>query len=129
MANEIQKSTRNGSEAGTSRSVRVLSPAVDIQELADSYVVRLDLPGADKESITARVNQSMLSVTANVPEYFKRDAELMYDSSLPTEYRREFTLADNVDAQTVEALYELGVLKVTLHKKRQFLPREIKING
>jgi HSP20 family protein len=127
MTKEIQKAVNNGSETDGTRSVRVLRPAVDIQELADSYVVRLDTPGADKESIAAKVNQAILTVSARVHEYFKRDAELLYDNSLPTEYRREFTLADNVDTQTVEALYELGVLKVTLQKKRQFLPREIKI--
>jgi HSP20 family protein len=127
MTKEIQKAAGNESEAGSSQAVRVLRPAVDIQELADSYVVRLDIPGADKETISAQVNQSTLTVSAAIPECFKRDAELLYDSSFRREYRREFTLADNVDTQTVEALYELGVLKVTLQKKRQFLPREIKI--
>ena len=127
MTKEIQKSTNNGLETAGTRSVHVLRPAVDIQELADSYVVRLDIPGADKKSITAQVNESTLTVSASVPEYFKRDAQLLYDNSLPVEYRREFALADNVDTQTVEALYDLGVLKVTLQKKRQFLPREIKI--
>lgn len=127
MTKDIQKAANNGTVSDAERTVRILRPDVDIQELADSYVVRLDIPGADKESIAAQVNQSTLTVTARVPEYFKRDAELSYDDSLPTEYRREFTLADNVETQTVEALYELGVLKVTLQKKRQFLPREIKI--
>jgi HSP20 family protein len=127
MTKELEKTASNGSEAGGSQTVRVLRPDVDIQELADSFVVRLDIPGADKETIAARVIQSTLTVSARVPEYFKRDAELLYDSSLPNEYRREFTIADNVDTQTVEALYDLGVLKVTLQKKRQFLPREIKI--
>ncbi len=127
MTKEIEKTSTDGSDTGSSRTVRVIRPAVDIQELADAFVVRLDIPGADKDTIAARVNQSTLTVSARVPEYFKRDAELLYDNSLPTEYRREFTLADNVDTQTVEALYDLGVLKVTLQKKRQFLPREIKI--
>jgi len=127
MTNEIKKMSSNGSETGNSRTVQILKPAVDIQELADSFVVRLDLPGADKATIAASVNQSTLTVSARVPERFRRDAELLYDNSLPVEYRREFTLADNVDTQSVEALYDLGVLKVTLQKKRQFLPREIKI--
>ena len=127
MKNELQKTPNNGSTPDNYRTVRTLRPAVDIQELADSYIVRLDVPGADKESITARVDNLTLVVTARVPEYFKRDAELLFDDSLPTEYRREFSLAENVDTQSVEAVYDLGVLKVTLRKKSQFLPREIKI--
>jgi len=127
MTKEIQKVSTNGSALDNGRTVRTLRPAVDIQELADSYVVRLDVPGADKESIKATVDHLTLTVSATVPEYFKRDAELMFDDSLPAQYRREFTLAENVDTQSVEAAYDQGVLKVTLRKKSQFLPREIKI--
>jgi Molecular chaperone (small heat shock protein) len=127
MTKEIEKAGTNAAEASNAGTVRVLCPAADIQELADSYVVRLDLPGAERESIVAQVNESTLTVSAKVPEYFKQDAALLYDDSLPAEYRREFSLADNVETQTVDAVYELGVLKITLKKKQQFLPKEIKI--
>lgn len=127
MTKEIEKSEENAAHKKAETSTRVLRPAVDIQELAESYVVRLDIPGADKESISAHVDQSTLTVSARVEEYFKKDAALFYDDSLATEYRREFTLADNVEPQTVEAVYELGVLKITMKKKQQYLPKEINI--
>jgi HSP20 family protein len=127
MTKEIEKGKINGEKPNTTGTVHVLRPAVDIQELADSYVVRLDIPGAEKESITAKINESILTVSAKVQECFKQETAAVYDGSLPTEYRREFALADDVETLTVDAAYELGVLKITLKKKQQFLPKEIKI--
>ncbi|MGA9408797.1 MAG: Hsp20/alpha crystallin family protein [Bacteroidota bacterium] len=127
MTKEVEKVKTNGTEPNTADTFRVLRPAVDIQELADSYIVRLDIPGSDKESIVAQINASTLTVSAKVQERFTRETALVYDNALPAEYRREFSLADDVETQTVDAVYELGVLKITLKKKQQFLPKEIKI--
>ena len=127
MTKEVEKSKIDGMEQNTMGMVRVIRPAVDIQELADSYVVRLDIPGSDKESILAQINASTLTVSAKVQERFKQEASLVDDKSLSAEYRREFSLADDVETQTVDAVYELGVLKITLKKKQQFLPKEITI--
>lgn len=123
MTKEIQKTNYDGS--GKSSTVTLI-PKVDVQELADSFVVRLDIPDAEKESIVARVIDATLTVTANTPGYFKRDAISMSDD-LPAEYRREFSLADNIDSHSIDAIYELGVLRITLKKKQQYLPKEIKI--
>ncbi len=127
MTKELEHGKINGEEPNTAGTLRVLRPAVDIQELADSYVVRLDIPGAEKESIAAKINESTLTVSAKVQERFTQETAAVYDGSLPAEYRREFALADDVETQTVDAAYELGVLKITLRKKQQFLPKEIKI--
>ena len=127
MTKELERENINGNEPKSTDAVRVLRPAVDIQELADSYVVRLDIPGAEKESIAAQIDKSTLTVSAKVQERFQRETGIVYDDLLPAEYRREFALADDVETQTVDATYELGVLKITLKKKQQFLPKEIKI--
>jgi HSP20 family protein len=121
----MQKTNNDGSSEDSTQ--RTLVPTVDIQELADSFVVRLDIPGAEKESIVARVIDSMLMITAKAPAHFKRDAISMSDDSIPAEYRREFSLADNIDPHSIDAVYDLGVLRITLKKKQQYLPKEIKI--
>jgi HSP20 family protein len=127
MTQETEKGKSNVTEPANEGAARVLRPAVDIQELADSYVVRLDIPGAEKESIVAHIDQSTLKVSAKVQERFTRETGIAYDGLLSAEYRREFSLANDVETQTVDAAYELGVLKITLKKKQQFLPKEIKI--
>jgi HSP20 family protein len=127
MTKEIEKAKIDGTEKSAADTVRVVRPAVDIQELADSYVVRLDIPGAEKESIAAHINESTLTVSAKVQDRFQQGSAAGFNAQLPAEYRREFSLADNVETQTVDAAYELGVLKITLKKKQQFLTKKIKI--
>ena len=127
MTKEIQETDSLESGKEPTGPVRTLIPAVDIQELADAYVVRLDIPGADKGSISVKVEGSNLDVVAAVSEYFPKDSTLKYDDSIPAEYRRSFTLANDVETGSIEALYELGVLKIVLKKKQQFLPKAINI--
>ena len=111
-------------ETGTVRSVL---PNVDIQESPEGYVLRLDMPGVEKEAIKAHVNERVLTVSGTASANFKQGATPLYDDSVSTEYHREFTLAENVDIQGVDAAYELGVLTVTLKKKERSLPKEIAV--
>jgi HSP20 family protein len=108
----------------TTPAVHTVIPAVDITETSNSYVVTLDLPGAEKDKIKAQIEQSTLTVSAPVERYFADEKE----NDPIREYRREFSLANDVDVSTVNARYELGVLTVTLNKKQQFLPKQITIN-
>jgi HSP20 family protein len=106
---------------------RRVAPAADIQELPQSYVVRMDIPGAMRENIKAQIEEGVLTIEAKVDAYFEKDATLLVDDSLPIEYHRKFSLAEDVDQQAVDAAYELGVLTITLNKKQHFLPRSISI--
>jgi len=106
---------------------RRIAPAADIQELPQSYVVRLDMPGADRANIKAQIEEGILTVEVLVDAHFQKDVTLLLDDSLPIEYHRRFSLADDVDQQTVDAAYELGVLTITLNKKQHYLPRTISI--
>jgi HSP20 family protein len=109
---------------GSEKTVHTLVPAVDIRETKNSYVVTLDIPGAEKERIKAQIENNTLIVTASIEE----TAGAVRAADVVQEYRREFSLANDVDMHTVEAKYELGVLSITLNKKAQFLPKEITIN-
>ena len=111
----------------TASTVRSVLPGVDIQELPASYVLRLDMPGVEKEAIKAHVYERVLTVSGTAPAYFKQDAAQLCDDSVATEFHREFALAENVDIQSVDAAYELGVLTVTLKKKEQYLPKDITV--
>ncbi|MEW6062602.1 MAG: Hsp20/alpha crystallin family protein [Bacteroidota bacterium] len=112
---------KNGSE----KQVQTFIPAVDIVETKNSYIVKLDLPGANKEHIKAQLDRNTLVVCAPLQDYLATEKGKEQPKK---EYRREFTLANDVDLNTIDAQYELGVLTITLNKKSQFLPKEITIN-
>lgn len=102
------------------KPVITLTPSVSIRETADAFRVVLDIPGAVKEQIRAGIENNTLSVAADVADASGTDAPAK-------QYRREFSLANDVDVQSVEAEYDLGVLTVTLKKKQQYLPKQITI--
>jgi len=103
--------------------VYTLVPAVDIVETKNSYVVKLDIPGAAKDKIKAQIEENSLVVTADIADIAQGDNE-----ETAKRYHREFSLANDIDLNSIDAKYELGVLTVMLNKKPQFLPKEITIN-
>jgi len=105
------------------KTVHSIIPAVDIVETPTSYVVTLDVPGAAKDHIKANIENNTLFISADVMELSKPE-----QSDAIKQYRREFSLAQNIDLNTVDAQYEHGVLTVTLTKKQQYLPKQITIN-
>ena len=113
----------NGKEH-TQENVRTIVPAVDIVETRQSYIVALDIPGANKDDIQAHIENNTLTVSASVSEYFPNDKE----PDTVRRYFREFSLANDIDLGTIDAQYDLGVLTVTLSKKQQYLPKQITIN-
>jgi len=105
------------------KSVHTIVPSVNIVEKPKSYIVTLDIPGAVKENIKAHIENNTLLVSADVAEYFQDET-----TDSVKQYKREFSLANDIDMNTVDAHYELGVLTVTLNKKEQYLPKQITIN-
>lgn len=105
------------------KPIHSIIPAVNIVETPKSYVVTLDIPGAVKENIKANIENNILFIMADIAAFAQNE-----NAEIVKQYRREFTLANDIDAHAVEATYELGVLTVKLNKKEQFLPKQITIN-
>ena len=105
------------------KNVYTLVPAVDIVETKNSYMVKLDIPGAAKDKIKTQIEENSLVVTADVTDIAQGGNE-----ETAKQYHREFSLANDIDLNSIDAKYELGVLTVILNKKPQFLPKEITIN-
>ena len=117
-------STMTNGKEYTRENVQTIVPAVNIVETRQSYILALDIPGANKDDIKAQIEDNTLTVSASVSDYFPHDKEL----ETLRRYHREFSLANDIDLGTVDAQYDLGVLTVTLHKKQQYLPKQITIN-
>ncbi len=108
-------------------------PAADVLETATGYEVQVDLPGLKAEQIEVKVEDDVLTLSA------ERKAEAREDKAgyLRTEraygrYARSFVLPETVDATAEpKASYEAGVLTVTLAKKPEVKPKtvQVKVNG
>ncbi|MFZ4622225.1 MAG: Hsp20/alpha crystallin family protein [Bacteroidota bacterium] len=105
------------------RMTHTVVPAVNIRETPVSFIVSLDIPGAVKENINAAIENNTLLVTAETGE--RSDGE---NGSPAREFRREFSLANDIDLKSIDAAYNDGVLTIILTKKTQYSPQKININ-
>jgi HSP20 family protein len=129
MKNEnttLQRSAPVNGNGDLSRNV--VAPSADIYETPEAYVLRLDLPGAKKETITLTMEKNVLEVSAGVEPHYDTGYTVLHRELLVTGYHRVFTLGDGIDRDSVDALFEDGVLTVKLFKTSETKPKTITIH-
>src|SRR5258707_9033278 len=105
-------------------------PPVDVYEDEHNLVLKLEVPGVNEEDLNVSVENDTLTVQgerkfekAEKEENFHR-IERRYGS-----FTRTFKLPNTVDAEKVDASYEKGILKITLAKRAEAKPRQIKVGN
>jgi HSP20 family protein len=110
------------------RATRPWSPSVDILETENALILRADLPDLKLEDIEVRVENQTLTIKGerkfdneeNVKGYHR--IERNYGS-----FVRSFAIPATVVPDKVSADYKNGVLTVTLPKKEEAKPRQVKV--
>jgi len=104
-------------------------PPVDIYEDEHSVQLKLEVPGIDEKDLDVKVENNTLTISGErkfekeeKEENFRR-VERQYGS-----FTRSFTLPTTVDAEKISAHYDQGILKVSLAKKAEAKPKQIKVN-
>jgi HSP20 family protein len=105
------------------------APPVDVYEDEHNITLKLEVPGVDEKDIYVQVENNTLTVHGErkfekeeKEENFRR-VERQYGS-----FTRSFTLPTTVDAEKVSASYDKGILKISLAKKAEAKPKQIKVN-
>jgi HSP20 family protein len=105
------------------------APAVDVYEDEHNITLKIEVPGIEEKDIDVRIENNTLTVHGErkfekeeKEENFRR-VERQYGS-----FTRTFTLPNTVDHEKVQADYDKGVLKVSLAKKAEAKPKQIKVN-
>jgi HSP20 family protein len=105
------------------------APPVDVYEDEHNVTLKIEVPGIDEKDIDVRIENNTLTVHGErkfekeEKEENYRRVERQYGS-----FTRSFTLPNTVDADKASANYEKGVLKITLAKKAEAKPKQIKVN-
>jgi HSP20 family protein len=103
-------------------------PAVDIFENEHELLVKADLPDVDPKDLDIRVENNLLTIRGerkfekktNEGNYLR--VERAYGS-----FARSFSLANTVNADAIKADYQNGVLSLTLPKREEAKPKQIKV--
>src|SRR6202049_1828244 len=105
------------------------APAVDIYETAHELVVKADLPEVDPKELDIRVENNLLTIRGER----KFEKKVNEDNYLRVEraygsFSRSFSLANTVNAEAIKADYQNGVLTLTIPKREEAKPKQIKVN-
>ncbi len=111
----------NRSVANKSYSERSFSPASEITESGDYYLMSLDLPGMKQDDIKIEMSDDILTISG---ERKRATSEKSYGY-----FKRSFSLPEAVEADKIEARYENGVLELYLPKTPAAKPRHIQIQS
>ena len=106
------------------------TPAIEVFEREDKYMVKAELPGMKEEDIDISVVGDTLTIKgerkaeSEVKEEDYYCCERSYGS-----FSRSIAVPSNVDAKKIEASYEDGVLEVSLPKVPEVKPKKITVSA
>src|ERR1700732_4713077 len=105
------------------------APAVDIYETEHELVVKADLPEVDAKELDVRVENNLLTIRGER----KFEKKVNEDNYLRVEraygsFSRSFSLSNTVNAEAIKADYQNGVLTLTIPKREEAKPKQIKVN-
>ena len=106
-------------------------PPVNIKETDTTYEVELSAPGKQKEDFNIEVDNSLLTISSEYKsEETSKESRFTRREFSHTSFKRSFSLPETVNEDEINASYENGILKITLPKREEALPkpkREIQI--
>ena len=93
---------------------------VNIDETAEGFQLEVSVPGINKEEIKVNVDKGLLTISYDKKEESKSEGHRSVRREFSVKsFKRSFTIAEQVNADAIEAKYENGILKLFLPKKEQ----------
>ncbi len=105
---------------GDGRVVTGFTPAVDVVEDDQKFELYADLPGVKQEDLDIQVEKDVLTIKGE--RKIERRGERVAGA-----FSRAFTLPKHVDVEKIAASLKDGVLTLTLPKRPEAQPRQIKV--
>lgn len=104
------------------------TPAVDIAEHDDQFVVKAELPGVSKEDVKITLENNILTIYGEK----KQEKETKKENYHRVErsygsFQRSFTLPTTVKSDKIDAVYKDGVLQIALPKAEEAKPKQIEV--
>jgi HSP20 family protein len=103
------------------------SPAVDLEETDDAYVVEAELPGVKRDDVNVELIGNELTITGEVREQ-ERSGTLRRKTRRTGRFDYRLSLPSHVDPENVDAKLSDGVLQVKVPKSERAQRRRIEIS-
>ena len=104
-------------------------PPVDIYETADGIVLKIELPGVNKEDVSVEVKDNVLTLKGERlldPEikdehYYRKERSF-------GKFNRSFSLQESIRPDSIKASFKDGVLTVEVPRAEEEKPKQITVN-
>jgi len=105
------------------------APAVDIYETEHELVVKADLPDVNPQDLDIHVENNILTIRGErkFENKVKEENYLRMERSYGS-FSRTFSLANSVNSEAIKADYQNGVLTLSIPKREEAKPKQIKVN-
>lgn len=106
------------------------TPAVDIFETDTEIVLKAELPEVKREDVNINIENNVLTLTGE--RKFEKETKKENYHRIERSYgvfKRSFTLPTVVDQENIKAMFQDGVLQVSMAKREESKPRQIEIES
>jgi HSP20 family molecular chaperone IbpA len=100
---------------------------VNVWETPEGYQAALLAPGLDEQSINVTVHEDTLAIEGELRFSVPENAKPIWQEFGPSRFRRSLRLGSAVDPGRVEAMYQNGMLLVTMPKAEHAKPRQVQV--
>ncbi len=95
----------------------------------NEFVVELDLPGVDPETLNIDVERNVLTIKAERLSHIPDAANAVASERPWGVFSRQLVLGDSLDTEKVDADYTAGVLRLRIPIAEQAKPRKISVTN
>ncbi len=105
------------------------APQVDLSENEDGYMLNLDLPGLNKKDITINYQDGVLTISGERKAEEKQEGDnYLRIERRSGEFSRSFSIPNAIQTDKINAIYEDGVLNISLLKAEEVKPIKVKVS-
>lgn len=107
-----------------------LTPAMDVRESGDEFIVKTELPGVSKEDIQVTLENGVLTIVGETHgEKQEKDGErILRQERRCGKYMRSLRLGTQINEKAIKASYKDGVLELILPKAEEVKPKKITVD-
>jgi len=126
---ELQVQQKREVEKKTEGTIptRVFVPVTDILETPEALTVVLEMPGVDRNSIEANVENDIVTIEGRIDFTKYEGMQPVYTEYNVGHYVRSFQISNKIDQGKISAEMKDGVVTLVLPKAEQAKARRIKV--
>jgi len=107
---------------------RVFVPITDIFETPEALTVVLEMPGVDRDTIEASVENDVVTIEGRIDFTKYEGMQPIYTEYNVGHFARSFEISNKIDQSKISALMKDGVVTIVLPKAEQAKARKIQVS-